>query len=102
MLKDSNPQFTFRNIHSTDGLKTHTEDKLQKLEKYINRAVSLHVTFNIEKLDHIVEINLHANGSKYIAIERSPDMYASIDGAVHKLQKQLSRDHERSKDHHHG
>lgn len=94
------PQFTFRNLHSTDGLKTHTEDKLKKLDKYIERPTSLHITFNVEKLDHIVEINLHANGSKYIVTERSPDMYSSIDGAVAKLQTQLSRDHERNKHHH--
>lgn len=94
------PQFTFRNIDATDGLKTHAEGKLQKLDKYLERPISLHVIFNVEKTEHIVEINLQANGSKYIVSERSSDMYASIDGAIAKLQKQLSRERERNKDHH--
>ena len=93
------PRFTFRNIDSTDGLKSHTLAKLTKLDKHIQKPVGMHVVFNVEHLDHIVEITLAANGNQYIVSNKSDNMYVSIDGAINKLQSQLKKDRDRIKKH---
>lgn len=93
------PRFTFRNIEATDGLKTHALSKLAKLNKLILKPIGMHVIFNVEHMDHIVEITLSANGHQYVVSDKSDNMYASIDGAVHKLLAQLKKARDRVKQH---
>lgn len=83
------PTFTFRNIHATDGLREHTEAKLEKLQKYIHKGESVHVILSIEHLDHCAEITLVDTGRQLVGHAKSHDMYTSIDEAVHKVERQL-------------
>ena len=48
---------------------------------------------------HVAEITLHIKGTSYIGVGTSNDMYTSIDDAVDRLQKQMSRKKERVKGH---
>lgn len=91
--------FTFRNLEASDALKTHTLDKLQKLDKYLIKPEKVHVIFHVERFQHIVEVTLNANGLPYVSHERASDMYASIDGALAKLERQLKRYKEQLKRH---
>lgn len=91
--------FTFRNMESTDALRNHATDKLVKLKKYLIKPGNAHIILNVEKFNHIAEITLVANGTRYVGHERSNDMYTSIDGAVKKLEKQLRNHKERVKGH---
>jgi len=91
------PHYTFQNIDATEGLKKHTAEKLTKINKYVHRHISVHVIFNVEHLEHIVEINLEADGSHFLATDRQHDMYASIDGAVEKIITQLRKSRDRMK-----
>ena len=92
--------FTFRNIEASDALKDHTLQKLEKVNKYLIKPTKIHVIFNVEKFNHQVEITLIANGIQYISHEKAPDMYASIDLAIGKLERQLKKYKEQLKKHH--
>jgi putative sigma-54 modulation protein len=91
--------FTFRNMDTTEALRNHTLDKLDKLTKYLVKPGNAHIIFNVEKFNHVAEITLTANGQRYVGIERSNDMYLSIDGAIRKLEDQLRKYKERLKAH---
>lgn len=91
--------FTFRNIDPSDALKDHTLAKLKRLDKYLIKPEKIHVIFNVERFQHIVEVTLNANGVQYISHEKAPDMYASIDGAMTKLERQIKRYKEQLKEH---
>ena len=91
--------FTFRNLATSDALKSHTLSKLQKLEKYLIKPTNVHVIFNVEKFHHSVELTLNANGVQHVSHETDEDMYASIDKAVTKMIRQLKRYKEQIKDH---
>ena len=91
--------FTFRNIEATNALKGHAADKLAKLKKYMIKPEHAHVIFKVESATHITEITLVANGKRYVCHQLSNDMYTSIDGAIKKLEKQLSKNKERVKEH---
>ena len=92
--------FTFRNIDTTEALRAHTIDKLDKLNKYLLSPATTHVIFNVEGGgQHTAEITLNVTGERYVGHDVSNDLYTSIDGAVEKLKKQLARNKERKKGH---
>lgn len=91
--------FTFRNIPATDGLKTHTLEKMQKIDRVVRKPLSAHVILSVEHITHIAEITLSADGSRFVGVGKSHDMYPSIDEAIDKLLKQVKRDRDRHKHH---
>ncbi len=92
--------FTFRNMDSTDALKTHALDKLDKLSKYLLHQVgTAHIIFKVEGPRHIAEITLNLKGGRYVGSETTSDMYNSVDMAVHKLEAQLARHKEKIQAH---
>ena len=92
--------FTFRHIDPSEGLKQHALDKLQKLDKYKVQPLHAHVIFTTERFQHVVEITLTAHGVQYVSLEKEKDMYASLDLAMQKIERQLKRHKERIKGHH--
>ena len=80
-----------RNVQVTDALKNYAEKKLQKLTKYFHNIKEAQVTQSIQRNWHIVEVLVEGDGIFLRSEERSGDMYASIDAAVDKLEKQLER-----------
>ena len=91
--------FTFRNLETSEALKSLTLKKLERLGKYLVKPTKAHIIFNVERFQHQLEITLNANGIQYVSHEKDPDMYASIDGAITKLQRQLEKYKERLKKH---
>lgn len=92
--------FTFRDIEATDGLKDHVISKFEKLDKYLIKPISAHTILCKDGFQHKAEITILANGTKYVGVDRTNDMYLSIDHAVKKIIEQLKKDKERTKDHH--
>lgn len=99
MANSMETTFTFRNIESTNALRQHALDKLDKLGKYLMKSASVHVIFNVEGARHVAEITVNVKGGRFVGVESSNDMYTSIDNAVDKIKRQLSRDKERIKGH---
>jgi putative sigma-54 modulation protein len=84
-----NISFTFRHMDGSDAIKTHAQDKLAKLQKYLRQAMTGHVTVSVEGLDAVADIRIQAGGLNFHAHERSSDMYASIDMVVDKIERQI-------------
>ena len=96
MTTELETTFTFRNMDSTDALKEHTVEKLEKIEKFlVKQTASAHVIFKVEGPRHEAEITLNIRGKRYVGADISNDMYTSIDGAIHRLEAQMSRTKER-------
>ncbi|WP_022849755.1 ribosome hibernation-promoting factor, HPF/YfiA family [Limisalsivibrio acetivorans] len=82
-------QITARNIELTDAIRDYAEKKVTKLSKYFDQITEANVTLEVQKNVHIVDILISANGVLMKGLERSEDLYASIDLAVDKIEKQL-------------
>jgi putative sigma-54 modulation protein len=80
---------TFRNLDSSEGIKTHAEEKIARLQKYLRAPLSADVTCSLERHLHRVDITVSADGHRYSAHEESEDMYASIDKAMDKIDRQV-------------
>jgi putative sigma-54 modulation protein len=80
---------TARHYELTPALKDYAEKKILNLDKYSEQIDTAHATFSLEKYRHVVEIAVHLNGKEFNGTEESEDMYASIDKAVDKIERQL-------------
>ena len=88
---------TARHYDLAPALKDYAEEKVLNLKKYFDHIVTAHVIFSLEKYRHKVEITLHVNGKDFVSAEESDDMYMSVDRSVEKLERQLRRHKEKTK-----
>ena len=73
----------------TDAIRDYSEKKIQRIAKYFDDNMDVHVNLNAEKNMHIAQIFVNVKGMFLKGIERSEDMYASIDMAVDKIERQV-------------
>jgi putative sigma-54 modulation protein len=87
-----NINITGRQMDITPPLKTYTETKLKKLNRFLNGITDIHVTLSVEKYRQIAEVNVHSRGNTYLkAVEESNDLYVSIDQAIEKIKSQAKK-----------
>ena len=89
---------TGRKIEITDGIRNHFNDKMNKTISDLVRAADIHVALCVEKHRHFAEIILKAKGFILHSYEETNDLYASMDKALEKMEKQLRKHKEKAKD----
>ena len=82
---------TGHNIEVTPALRQYTEEKVAKVRKYLNTTIKAHVILKIEKLNHIAEVTIHANGVDLHGEEKTDNMYAAIDRVMDKIDRQAKK-----------
>ena len=92
---------TGHHVDVTPALRAYVTEKMQKLSRHFDQVNSIHVILNVEKLNQQAEATVNAGGRTIFATETAMDMYASIDGLVDKLDRQVRRYKDRITDHHH-
>lgn len=80
-----------RNGAVQDAFREYAQKKVAKLERYFNRIDSARLEQAVERGIHIVELNLEGDGVFLRSEERCNDMYAAVDNAVEKLERQVVR-----------
>jgi len=91
---------TFRHMPSSDALRGYVDTKLQKVKKYLDEPIEAHVTLTAEKDRHRAAIQIEAHGTLVKAEHSTSDMYATLDFAIDKIEKQLRRHKDKAKQHH--
>lgn len=91
--------YAFRHMEASQAVIDHVEDKINKIEKYLISGIDAHVVLSVEKIRHQCEIQVRERDFKATATEVSENMYASVDVAVHKLERQLKKHKDRVKNH---
>jgi putative sigma-54 modulation protein len=75
----------------TPALKTYSEQKAQKLEKYYDLIQEIEVVLENNKDKCSVEMIVHAeHRNTFVARHDDGDAYACIDGCMHKLERQIT------------
>ena len=83
---------TFRHMDPTDALKQFAEGKVEKIEKFVHAPTDAHIVLSVEKYMHKADITIKANNGMLMrGQEKSEDMYASIDRAMAKIERQVRR-----------
>ena len=82
----------FKNIDSSDALKMHIQEKLDRLDNMLDKPANAHVVFSVEKLRNIVDINLTCDKIKIHAKEETENnMYAAIDALSDNVKLQIKK-----------
>ena len=85
-------QVTGRNVSVSEELKAYVADKLLPVLENYPRVESCHAVLSLEKYRQTASIVVQGRDKMHIeAAETADDMYAAIDGAVLRADKQLRK-----------
>lgn len=90
---------TFRRTEPMESLKSYAEEKVGKLNKFLDTPAEAHVVLSVEKFRHQADITLDVNGTRLKAVEETEDMYSAIDQVMDKIEAQLKRHLSKIRDH---
>ncbi len=83
---------TFKNIDSSDTLKSHIHEKFDRLDKMLDSPPNASIVLSVEKLRNIVDINLHCDKIKIYAKEETENnMYSAIDKLSDNVKLQIRK-----------
>ena len=91
---------TGRHLEITDALRDHVNDKAKRLARHFDRISAGDVTLTRDGSTCEVEVRVPAvRGQRIVALARDEEMYAAIDKAMDKADRQLRRLKEKLADH---
>lgn len=82
---------TFRHVAPSGPLRDYAEEKVLKVQKYVRRVNDAHVILSVDKRRHIAEVTLNAAHHTFTATEETSDLYAAIDLAMDKIDRQVKK-----------
>ena len=95
-------QITGRNLTVSEGMKAHLDGRLLPMLADYPRVESAHVILAHEKYRFTAEIVVQGRDKlREVAQETTDDLYAAIDAAADKLDKQLRKAREKMIERHH-
>jgi putative sigma-54 modulation protein len=86
-----NIDFLARNLELDDTIRDYTTDKLEKVSKFLDDPVEVHVTLEQEKHRSIAEVRISHRFGLIQATEETDELLDSINLAVDKAEKQARR-----------
>ena len=92
-------KITGRHMDITPALKDYVETRFGRLDRYGLKIESLEVVLGVEKLQHKAEAIGTVNGKSVQAKTSTPEMYATIDALVDRVDTQLRKWKERVSSH---
>jgi len=90
---------TGHHVDITEALRNYTTEKMAKLERHFDHVTNVHVILSVEKKAQKAEATVHVSGADLFAQNQTEDMYASIDGLIDKLDRQIIKHKEKISDH---
>ena len=90
---------TFRHMDSSDALRKYAGEKSDRIARFLSEPVEIHWVLSVEKIRHIADAVVTANGVTIKAKESTDDMYSAIDNVLDKLHIQVKKHKDRLKGH---
>ncbi len=92
-------RFTCRQTRLTPALRQFAEEKLERLERYLDEGSKAHMVLTVEKHRHQAEMTLTSARRHFAGAAITDDLYTAIGLVLDKLGKQVRRDKRRRTDH---
>ncbi|MDZ7579431.1 MAG: ribosome-associated translation inhibitor RaiA [Deltaproteobacteria bacterium] len=89
---------TFKNLPPSENLKTYVKEKLDRFDRLLDNPAEASVVLSVEKFRHIAEINITGDRLSLIGKEEINDMYSAIDMVLDKLEKQLKKGKQKTRE----
>ena len=84
-----NIQLTGHHVEVTPALREHLAEKLERVKHHFDHAVEVKAIFSVEKNMQKASLGLRSSGHDFHAEDSQDSLYAAIDLAVDKLDKQV-------------
>ena len=88
----------FKKLESSDALRSYVSEKLNRMDKYFSGPTEASVVLSIEKFRHSAEINITGDRLVINGKEETEEMYAAIDMVLDKLEVQIKKSKQKSRD----
>ncbi|HBI63797.1 MAG TPA: ribosome-associated translation inhibitor RaiA [Clostridiales bacterium] len=80
-----------RKMQISDELRDYATKKITKLDRYFQKDTSATVTFSELKGRQTAEVTVRHSGIVFRAEETTTDMFASVDGMIRSIERQIRR-----------
>lgn len=91
--------FSFKHMDASDAVRNYAAEKTEKLQKYFNGNMSVTWNFSVEKQNHIAHCHVTGSHLDIFGEGLTNDLYASIDMAIDKAERQLRKHKEQVTEH---
>jgi len=75
----------------TKAMRAYAEKKMPRIKKYFDVPIDVTITFTVQKNVQMAEVLVRVKGLYLKGIEKSEDIYASLDLAIDKIERQVVR-----------
>ncbi len=86
-----NLNITFRHLEANDAVKAYANDKVGRVNRYLDKASEAHVVISQERHLRCADFRIQSGSFLIRGQARSEDVYAAIDLAMNKIERQLKR-----------
>lgn len=80
-----------KSMDVTPALQQYVEKHTDKIQRYFDKEIALHVLLSVTKNTQKAEATMQVDGIFIRAVEKSADMYKSIDVVFDKLERQIHK-----------
>jgi putative sigma-54 modulation protein len=84
-------RITGRHMNITPALRSYVETRFGRLDRYGLKVGLLQVVLGVEKLQHKAEVTGAVSGKRVQAKTSTPEMYATIDALVDRVDAQFRK-----------
>lgn len=91
---------TGQQMDVTEPLRAYAQEKVGRIHKHFDNVTNTSVVLHVEKNRHLAEATIHTKGATLHANAEGADMYAALDALADKLDRQVLRHKEKTRDHH--
>lgn len=80
-----------KNLEITDALHNYVEKHTGKIQRYFDRPIKIHALLRISNMTRTCEVTVYVDGVILRGVEKSDDMYKSIDLVFDKIERQIHK-----------
>ncbi len=85
-------KITAKNIKLTEAIKTYSQTKVNKLDKFFDEGAWVELVISVDKkINQKAEMTLHAAKKKFTAKAIEENLYKAIDGTILKIEAQIRK-----------
>jgi len=82
---------TFRHTDPIESVRAYAEEKISKVDKFLDTVSEAHIVLSVEKFRHTADVTLNINGTRIKGVEETGDMYSAIDQVMDKIEIQVKK-----------
>jgi len=90
-----------RHVAVTPSIRSYLESKLSRIRRHFDHVIDVNVILAADHLAREVEVTCHVAGKEIFVKSGDPDLYAAIDAAADKLDRQVIKHKDRLHAHPH-